>query len=308
MLPGLIRGDGFDVTHAHGYLDLSSNMAALVSRVRRSPLVLTSHGAVLDYRGWKGSVEALYHRTLGKWTLKTADRIIALTSTQADILVSLGADRSRVAVIPLWMDLSQFRPPGDEGGFRRAYNLVNRRVVLFVGGLQPRKGLRYLVEAAKHITDRATIVIVGDEQPTYAGSKQALQEQVKALGLEERVLFAGNIPRDQLGGVYSAADVFVLPSLAEGLPTVLLEAMAHGTCVIGSDIPGNRDVVRDGVNGALVEARNAEALAKKIDALLADDALRARLGAQGRRDIEENYSPATVLSRILKVYQEVRGG
>jgi glycosyltransferase involved in cell wall biosynthesis len=205
------------------------------------------------------------------------------------------------------MDLGQFRPQEDEGAFRRSHNLVDRKIVLFVGGLQPRKGLRYLIEAAKNITDRATIVIVGDEQPTYAGSKQALQEQVNSLALQERVLFVGNIPREQLGGVYSAADVFVLPSLAEGLPTVLLEAMAHGRCVVGSDIPGNRDLVKDGVNGALVESRNPEALAKKIDALLADDQLRARLGAQARRDIEQDYSSDSVLRKMLGVYREVSG-
>lgn len=305
MLLRLIRGGNFDVIHAHGYLHLSSNFSAMQRRLGGCPLVLTSHGAMLEYRGWKGSVERLYHRTLGKWTLRTVDRVIALTGTQADILVRLGADPGRVIVVPLWMDLSEFSTQSDAEGFRLSHNLVDRKVVLFVGGLQPRKGLRYLIDAAKDITERATIVIVGDEQPTYAGSRQVLQEQVRELNLDGKVLFLGNIARDRLGTVYSAADVFVLPSLAEGLPTVLLEAMSFGSCVVATDIPGNRDLVKDGINGTLVEARNPAALVEKIDLLLADDQLRARLGAQARRDIEENYSSRVVVGRVLDVYEEV---
>jgi glycosyltransferase involved in cell wall biosynthesis len=153
---------------------------------------------------------------------------------------------------------------------------------------------------------RPTLAIIGDEAPGYAGTKEALVQQVKRLHLEDQVLFLGRFPRKDLEAAYEAADLFVLPSLGEGLPLALLEAMSHSRCVLATDVPGNRDVVRDGVNGALVEARNPEALAGRIDTLLADDQLRSRLGGQARRDIQENYAPEVVLNRILDVYREIR--
>lgn len=311
VMPGmflkLLGGSKFDVIHAHGYLHISSNLTAFRNILkRRSPFVLTSHGAILGYRGWRGTIETLYHRTGGKWTLRTADRIIALSTTQADILEGLGADRRRVVVIPLWMDKDYFHLRGGEKDFRDTYQLGSRKIVLFVGGLQPRKGLRYLIEAAKLLRSDPTIAIVGDEPSGYAGSKQALEQQVSELGLEGKVLFLGSFPREYLGGVYNAADLFVLPSLAEGLPTVLLEAMSHGRCVLATDIPGNRDLVKDEWNGLLVEPRNSGELSRKIDYLLSDNELRERLGTQARQDIEQNYSPDSVLTKILDLYREVQ--
>jgi len=188
-----------------------------------------------------------------------------------------------------------------------AHRLVGKKVVLFVGRLLPVKGLNYLMEAAKQAETKPTVVIIGDEAPGYAGCLESLLQQVKRLELEERVLFLGRFAREDLEAAYEAADLFVLPSLGEGLPMVLLEAMAHGKCAVGTDVPGNRDVIKDGWNGALVEARKPAELARKIDALLGDDNLRASLGAQARRDIGRDYTSDAVMKKILDLYEEVRG-
>ena len=90
------------------------------------------------------------------------------------------------------------------------------------------------------------------------------------------------------------------------MPMALLEAMSHGKCVLATNVPGNWDVVKDGVNGALVDAGDPAELAHRIDALLADEQLRVRLGAQARQDVERNYTPGTVLGKMLDVYREVR--
>jgi glycosyltransferase involved in cell wall biosynthesis len=150
------------------------------------------------------------------------------------------------------------------------------------------------------------VAIIGDEAPGYAGCRESLVQQVKQLGLEKQVLFLGRFTREDLEAAYEAGDLFVLPSLGEGLPVSVLEAMSHGKCALGTDVVGIRDVIRDGWNGALVEAKNPAALAQRIDALLGDDEMRARLGAQARRDVEQNYTPRAVLGRILDVYREAR--
>jgi glycosyltransferase involved in cell wall biosynthesis len=218
----------------------------------------------------------------------------------------LGAPREKTVVIPIWIEMPRVDSQIDVEGFRAAHKLTGKKVILFVGRLLPVKGLMYLIEAAKQAQTSPTVVIIGDQAPGYAGCLESLLQQVKRLDLEERVLFLGRFAREDLRTAYESADVFVLPSLGEGLPMVLLEAMSHGKCALATDVPGNRDVVRDGWNGSLVEARKPAALAHKIDVLLGDDGLRARLGAQARRDIEQNYAPDVVVGKILDVYREIQ--
>jgi glycosyltransferase involved in cell wall biosynthesis len=306
LLIELLRGGDFDVVHAHGHFHASSTFAVLSNVFRRRPIVLTCHGAILEYRGWKRGVERIFNKSVGRWTLRSVDKAIALTPTQADILQELGAPRGKITVIPSWVELPPVDSPVDVGGFRAAHRLVGKKMVLFVGRLLPVKGLNYLIEAVKQAQARPTLVIIGDEAPGYAGCMESMLQQVKRLELEERVLFLGKFAREDLGTAYESADVFVLPSLGEGLPMALLEAMSHGKCAVATDVPGNRDVIKDGWNGVLVEARNPADLARKIDDLLGDDELRAHLGAQARRDVELNYSSGSVLDKIVDVYREVR--
>jgi len=305
LLPALLRDNRFDVVHTHGHYQTSSTFAVLSNVFKRRPMVLTCHGAILEYKGWKRGVETVFNKTVGRWTLRSVDRVIALTPTQAGILHELGAPPEKTVVIPGWVEMPRSESPVDVEGFRTAYKLGDKKVILFVGRLLPVKGLNYLIEAAKQAQTRPTVVIIGGEAPGYPGSLESLKQQVKGLGLEEQVLFLGRFAREDLEAAYSAADIFVLPSLGEGLPMALLEAMARGKCVVATDVPGNRDVIRDGSNGVLVESRNPAALAGRIDALLADDELRARLGAQARRDVERNYDPDTILKSIVGIYEEV---
>jgi glycosyltransferase involved in cell wall biosynthesis len=308
IMPGLllklIKSGKFDIVHTHGYLQLSSNLVAIGRIVTRRPFVITSHGAILNYRGWRGVIEAIYHRSIGKFTLRSARKVIALTTTQAEILEKLGARQRDIIVVPNWVDLYETTPDIDIEKFCRTYKLGNSQVVLFVGGLQPRKGVEYLIKAMKYCKTKPAVVIIGDEGPRYRGSRANLEKQVLDLGLKEQVMFLGSFPREELTAAYKAADLFILPSLAEGLPLVLLEAMSFGKCVIATKIPGNVDVVKDGWNGVLVEPKNPQELAQKIDWLLADSASRERLGTQARRDVEQNYSPQAVLGKILSLYQE----
>jgi glycosyltransferase involved in cell wall biosynthesis len=273
---------------------------------RRRPLVLTCHGLELGYHGWKRALELVFNRTVGWWTFRSVDRVIALTPTLADMVQHLGARPERTVVIPGWIEVPSDEARADAARFRDAHGLAGKKLVLFAGRLLPAKGLSYLIEAARQSQSGPVVAIAGDEAPGYAGCRDSLVQQVKRLGLGEQVLFLGQLGREDMEAAYESADLFVLPSLGEGLPMAVLEAMAHGKCVLATDVVGNRDVVRDGVNGALVEAKNPEELAHRMDALLGDDRLRARLGAQARREVEQNYAPAVVLGKIQDVYREAR--
>lgn len=304
LLRELLRKDDFDVIHAHGYLHATTNMCALRRVFNDTPMVVTSHGAVMGYKGWRGIIERSYHRTVGRCTLSLADRVIALSSTQADIIRGLGVVAGKVAVIPNWIDVSEIHAESGGTGFRETYRLGSGPVILFVGRLQPRKGVEYLVEAMRYTKSEPKLVVIGDELPAYRGSRERLERKAEEYGFKERVIFLGNLSREDIGPAYMAADVFVLPSLAEGLPIVLLEAMAFGRCVLATDIPGNRDLVRNGENGVLFEPMNAVELAHQIDFLLSNDDIRLRLGTEARRNVEQEYSPKVILNRIADVYRE----
>jgi len=303
----LLANEDFDVVHTHIHYHMCSTLTALSNVFKKRPLVLTVHGLMLGYHGWRRGLELVFNRTVGWWTLRTVDRVIVLTPTLADMVEGLGARRERTAVIPGWIEPLSIGSPVDATGFRTGHGLAGKKVILFAGRLLPAKGLSYLIEAVGQTETRPTVAIIGDEAPGYAGCRESLMQQVKRSGLEEQVLFLGRFAREDLEAAYEAADLFVLPSLGEGLPLALIEAMAHGKCVLATDVPGNRDVIKDGWNGALVEARNPAELAHRIDALLADNGLRAQLGAQARLDVKRDYSCDVVMKKILDVYREVRG-
>ncbi len=306
LFPKLLKSSEFDVVHAHGHFHISSSLTVFSNMFARRPIVLTSHGAILGYRGLRRAVEVVFNKTVGEWTLRSVDRIIALSPSQACILGGLGAKPDRMSVIPGWVDLDRIDLRADARGFRSKYSLGDRKLILFVGRLLPIKGLTYLIQAARRTGTRPAVVVIGGEAPGYGGTKQALVQEVRQLGLERDVFFVGNFAKGELGAAYVAADVFVLPSLGEGMPLALLEAMSYGKCVVTTDVPGNRDVVEDGRNGVVVEPRNPMALAEKIDLLLGDEALRERLGNQARRDIERDYDSDIILGKILELYREIQ--
>lgn len=171
--------------------------------------------------------------------------------------------------------------------------------ILFLGRLGQRKGTFDLVRAFSMLAKRfpeAHLVCAGD------GSVDAVRHQAGQAGLDLRVECPGWLSVDQARSELARADVFVLPSYAEGLPMSLLEAMANGLPVIASRVGGIPSLVQHGVNGLLIDAGDSEALACAIESVLADPTLRARLGAGARQTIVERYSLESHLARLGHLY------
>lgn len=309
ITPGiLVRNFGesnFDLVHVHGHLHMLGNSTMLSSFLNRYPIVLTSHGATLGLQGWRKPIEFTYHHSLGRIMLRRADRIVALSDSQVPVLTGLGAERGRIRVIPNWIDLTELVLDVDSAAFRIRHGIGSGKLVLFVGLLTARKGAHYLLEALKYSDSRYELAIVGGEPEGGGGVRRALVDQAERLDVNDRVKFLGMLSKKELAAAYQAADLVVLPSLAEGMPFVLLEAMAYGRAVLATDIPGNRDVVKDNDNGWLVEPMNSGELGRKIDLMLDNDDLRERLGARAKADIEKKYSWDVVFGQILELYREV---
>ncbi|MBN1955075.1 MAG: glycosyltransferase [Anaerolineae bacterium] len=245
---------------------------------------------------------------------RSADRLIAATPSEQEQLIALyGAAAERIRVVPPGMDPARFYPlPAD-----RAKDVVglqrSRRSILFVGRIEPLKGLDTLLWAISLVKRRRPELTCGMCVPIIGGAPyrvsdndemarlQALREE---LGIGDVVTFLGAQDQDALPYYYAASEMVVMPSDYESFGMVALEAMACGTPVIVSDVGGLPYLVRHGWTGYRVPARDPGALADKIVRLLTDEGLRRRMG-QRAACWAEKYGWPTIADEVEKVYREL---
>jgi glycosyltransferase involved in cell wall biosynthesis len=289
-----------DLLQTHGYkADL---VGWRLRRRLRVPWVGWSHG-----RTDEGPLTRLYHR-LGDLVLRRADRVVAVSAARRAALVRLGCSPAKVTTIHNAVG-APGAGPVDVAAVRRELGVAAGGPLLaVVGRLSPEKGQVHFVDAMAAVARArpdVQAVIVGDGQ-----DEAALRAWVTARGLAAAVHFVGY--RRDLDRIYRAIDLLVLPSLSEGLPNVVLEAMAHARAVVATRVGGVPEAVDDGVTGVLVPPGDAPALAGAIVGVLADPAACAAMGGAGRARIERDFSVRARADRIVALYAALlrprRGG
>jgi D-inositol-3-phosphate glycosyltransferase len=246
-----------------------------------------------------------------------ADRLVAATPLERAQMVWLyGADAAKIDIVPCGVDLSLFRPiPKDEA--KQVLDLPFQRcVILFVGRIEPLKGIDTLLKAIALLApdmpcwrDELSVVIIGGAPGAgieKVNVELARLERLRAdLGIEDLVTFQGAKDQDTLVYYYSAAEMVVMPSHYESFGMVALEAMACGTPVVASKVGGLAFSVQDGRTGFLVPDGDAEAMATRIRLLLKDNDLRQQLGQQAAH-WAHRYSWSVIANQIVELYQEVQ--
>jgi glycosyltransferase involved in cell wall biosynthesis len=230
--------------------------------------------------------------------LRLADAIVADGWAAEHLPAALGR---AVEHVPKGVDVETFRPDG--ANCRAALGLEGKRVALVVSRLVPIKNVKLAVEAfAVAAADRpdAVLVVVGD-----GPQRDALDAEVRALGVSGRVIFAGRIAHEEVPSWYRSADMFVLSSEFDNSPNVVLEAMASGVPVVATDVGGMRQYVRHGINGELVAPGDRDALGRAIARYLDDRDLCARVGRQNRDDVAAGFSWAQSARVLRAVYERV---
>jgi glycosyltransferase involved in cell wall biosynthesis len=228
--------------------------------------------------------------------LGCADRIVTVARSIVEELSEYGIDPRQVEVLGNGVDTDLFRPIGGNQGAPPA-----RTYVLAAGRLDARKGFQDLIEAMPYVVEQFPDVCL-----YVAGTgpmEGPLRAQVERLGLGHVVRLLGHVERSQMVALYQSATVFAHAAHYEGLPTVLLEAMACGRAVVSTAVSGALDVVEDSVNGLFVPPNAPNKMARGICRLLGDTELRAQLGAAARRTVEERFSWQIVGSNYLRCYQ-----
>ena len=238
--------------------------------------------------------------------VNTVDRVVAATEHERQLLRQLyRVPRERVAVIPLGVDLGDFRPRS-QAQARAALGFDgDERLLLAVGRIEPLKGFDILIRALAEMTERerVTLVLIGGDERAAAEFAR-LRAIAGEVGVAERVRFLGAVPHEQIAQYYDAADLVAVPSFYESFGLVALEAMASGVPVVASRVGGLTSTVADGRTGYLVPWRCPEPFAEKIDLLLANRPLRESLGAAGRCSMER-YAWEKIAAALIELYSEV---
>lgn len=285
-----------DIVHVHWPVPHALfGAAARLASGGRAALVCTFYSVEIRWVERR----ARWLRPLLAWSVRTADAVTAISSATAARVRSL-VDRD-VEVIPF---SAGFAPHSGEA--RPALADPGRLRLLFVGRLVERKGVEYLVEALARVrrSRPAELTIVGEGE-----WRSAIQRAAEQAGVAPHVRFAGRVPEQDLGGHYEACDIFVLPAVidakgdTEGLGVVLLEALAFERPVIGSDIGGIPDIVRDGETGWLVPPADAGALAETILQIAGDPGRARAVARRGRAFVGKRFSLERVTEELESVYR-----
>jgi teichuronic acid biosynthesis glycosyltransferase TuaC len=287
----------FDVIHAH-MLVPDGWAAARVGGRMGVPVLATAHRAdVLDVPDRGGS-----QRTQVEQAVAWVDQIVAVSHAMRRACEALATPQRPVAVVPNGADTRVFFPR-DRAETRRRLGLpLDERIVAFVGVLTPRKGIDTLVDAMGALArDPAGAPLL-----TVAGIGELrgpLEARARELGITDRIRFVGKVPHDDVALWMAAGDVFCLPSLSEGLPTVVCEAMACGRAVVATAVDGTPEIVDDEATGLLVPPRDSEALAGALRRLLADEELRARFEAEALTRAAATYTWAANARAHSRLYE-----
>lgn len=276
MLPVLKRrlaaGHNFDLIDAH-YFYPDGVAAVWLGERLGIPVVVTSRGTDVNW-----IPRYRLPRMQLRWAAALASGLIAVSKALGEHLIPLGVARERITVLRNGVDLDAFKPLPDAGAvLRQGLGLPAGPLLLSVGGLIERKG-HHIALAALEWLPEAFLMIAG-EGPLDA----ELRQQADAAGLSDRVRFLGPIPHKDLPRYYSAADVFVLASSREGMPNVVLEALACGTPVVACDAEGVSEILADPVAGRVADRREAETIAAQIASVLADPPAREAVRAYAER-------------------------
>ena len=281
------------VFHAHLVQPLACTYPRLSAILARIPAIVATEHLFVGLP-WPRSVRL--EQVLARWI----DRYIAVSHDVARHLrAALGFPPHKLQVVHNGIPLPPSPPAPDSTLRAGLQGGTERPIVLTVARLHPQKGLNYLLEAATQIPE-AMFALAGD-----GPERAALEAQVAALGLGERVAFLGH--RTDIPALLASCDLFVLPSLFEGLPLSVLEAMAAGKPVIATAVGGTAEAVSHGKTGLLVPAGDAGALAAAIRILLSNPPLATHLGQAGLASAQREFSAATMVQRVTAIYDDILG-
>lgn len=295
-----------DLVHSHGMNPLHG-FPLFFGNLLGKPTIgkLTIARSDIDFRG-QGRIIGRLH----KWFLQHSDGYVATSSALQDELSRSGLTSQKCYLIPNGVDTDIFYPlsPEDKKTLRLSLGIKNEVVVLFVGVIDRRKGIDVLIPAFKRVLNQginAKLLLVGPQsrEDTEAVFYNSMKRLVSDLGMDDKIVFCSYTSK--VSSYYQAADVFVLPSLNEGLANVILEAMACALPVIGTKISGTEDLINSKVEGLLVPPGDEASLGEAMASVLRAPQTMREMAAMAYKKAVERYSMKNIGNAYFNIYKKL---
>ena len=298
------KGLTYDMVHSHYWL--SGRIGNVLARHWSVPHVTSFHTLAEIKRGARAGEREPETRVVGeRKILASADRTVAFSEHEREAIVRLySAQKHKIDVIPCGVDVGMFRPM-NRSRAKKKLGLEGSKVVLYVGRIEPIKGVDILLGAVAQLEHRDSVktLIVGGE-PGGDAEIGRLEAMSRELGISSQVSFLGRVEQKELPVYYNAADVCVVPSYYESFGLVALEAMACGVPVVASRVGGLSSVVKGGVTGYLIPWRCPEPFADCLDVLLNNPSMRKSMG-EASRDLALTMEWSAVADRLMDLYDSL---
>lgn len=280
----------YDIVHFHNEADLSF---PLFSYGLSLPKLLHCHCLDTTYYGYKA--RAPVGRQI---LLRSANIFVTLSRFLSEMLFDLGVPREKIRIVPNGVDVTKFK----EGAEKKVENLL-----LFVGRLDPKKGIPVLLQSLKYLKTPVKLVMIGPPTLGCASYSKTILKLIDDTSKKtiHNITHLGKVGPDELVRWYQKASIFVLPSLSESFPMVNMESLACGTPVVASNVGAVSEVVRDYENGILVPPGNPIKLSEALQYLLDNEDTRLKLGKKGVKCIAENFSSKATAELLIKIYRSL---
>lgn len=281
-----------DLVHLHSRRG-ADIMGGLAARTAKTQAIILSRR--IDNPIRRGLLSMIKYGAL-------CDRIIAVSGGVKNALIQGGVDPGKITVVHSVADAKKYQKKGSEAKVRAEFGLdKNANVIAVIAQLIERKGHRFLFQAAPKILEvfpNTHFLVLGEGR-----LENDLRQLAASLGIRDKVIFAGF--RNNIGELLSITTILVHPATMEGFANCVLQAMAAEVPAVVTEVGGMPESVKDGVNGIVIPPRDVEALANSVIKLLGDPELRAKMGSEGKRIVEEQFSVDGMVEGVLSVYKSV---
>ena len=294
----IIKEKKIDIINGASYHpSLYSRIAGLVAKV---PVVISHEHGLYNKKRFH---RVIFNSLLSHFT----DQFIAVSDAMANQLLNwYNYPKSKVSTIHNGADTARFAPATSKAKAKSLLGLdPNRLVIGMICRLDPDKGHRFFFEAIKTLHKNYNIqwLVVGHAGGNHSHYEKEIKNYAEKLGLSNIIQFLGY--RRDTPELLAAFDIFVLPSLREGFPVAILEAMSSGCAVVASDFPANLELIIDMQNGLIQPMKDSVSLGNKIEMLIKDERLRKKLGQAARKKVLDNFSLKNNIYKIEKLYEEL---
>jgi len=290
------KREPFDVFHAY-FLTQAGFVATYAGKYLNIPSVVSIRGNDIE--------RSQFDPSKFSHVMYTLQNASAITTNATELARKAKAFVDReILLIPNGIDTECFKPMEKNENLAETLGISISHVIGFVGELRKKKGLKTILSAYAQVNTKrpATLLIVGEVRQ---GDDKKLLEEFLSSNPDSKIIVTGRIPHHDLPSYYSLMDMFVHPSLRDGMPNAVLEAMACEKAVIATAVGGTKDILEDGKNGAIVNVNDANMLAQKITELLDDPKKRESLGKNARELITNRFTPEKELEANLSVYRKI---